>query len=79
MQSKLALRGRRINNSIDLWYLLDSGDNKFCVSLTSFQKKDIGWPQEPLTEKVLKSNMILLDSTKKKFFRNIKLKLNLNA
>ena len=68
-----------INNFIDLGCLVASRGIKFCVSLTSFQKKDIGWPQEPLTEKVLKSNMILLDSTKKKFFRNIKLKLNLNA
>jgi hypothetical protein len=26
-----------------------------CVSSTSFQKNYIGWPQQPLTEKVLKS------------------------
>jgi hypothetical protein len=29
-----------------------SGGLDFCVSWTSFQKIDIGWPQQPLTEKV---------------------------
>ena len=75
----MALRGRRINNFIDLWCLVASGDNKFCVSSTSFQKNDIGWPQQPLTEKVVKFNMILHDSTQKKFFQHTKLKLNPNA
>ena len=40
----------------------------FCVSSTSFQKNDIGWPQQPPTEKVLKFNMIFYDSTKKVIF-----------
>ena len=52
MQSKSALRGRRINNFIDLWCLVASGGIKFCVSSTSFQKNDIGWPQQPPTERV---------------------------
>ena len=34
-----------------------------CVSSTSFQKNDIGWPQQPPTEKVLKFNMIFHDYT----------------
>ena len=68
MQSKLALRGRRINNFIELWCLVASGGLEICVSSTSFQKNDIGWPQQPPTEKVLKFNMIFHDSTPKNFF-----------
>jgi hypothetical protein len=45
-----------------------SGGKKICVSSTSFQKNDIGWPQQPPTEKVLKFNMIFHDSTQKKIF-----------
>ena len=52
MQSKSALRGRRINNFIDLWCLVASGGLYICVSSTSFQKNDIGWPQQPPTERV---------------------------
>jgi len=52
MQSKSDLRGRGINDFINLWYLVASGVNKFCVSSTSFQKNDIGWPQQPPTERV---------------------------
>ena len=29
-----------------------SGGVDICVSSTSFQKNDIGWPQQPLTERV---------------------------
>ena len=79
MQSKSVLRGRRINNFIELWCLVASGDLEICVSSTSFQKNDIGWPQQPLTEKVLKFNMIFHDSTPNFFFRNIKIKLTSNA
>ena len=43
---------RRINNFIDLWCLVALGGLYICVSLTSFQKNDKGWPQQPLTEKV---------------------------
>ena len=56
-----------------------SGGLEICVSSTSFQKNYIGWPQQPLTEKVLKFNMIFHDSTQKIFFQNIKIKLNSNA
>ena len=40
----------------------------FCVSSTSFQKSSIDWPQQPLTEKVLKFNLTFHDSTPKNVF-----------
>ena len=36
----------------NLWCLVGSGGWDFCVSSTSFQKNDIGWPQQPSTERV---------------------------
>jgi hypothetical protein len=70
MQSKLALRGRRINSFIELWCLVASGGLEICVSSTSFQKNDINWPQQlqPQTKMVLKFNMIFHDSTPQNFF-----------
>ena len=41
--SKSALRGRRINNFINLWCLGALGGLDICVSSISFQKNDIGW------------------------------------
>ena len=38
------------------------------VSSTSFQKSNIGWPQQPPTEKVLNFNTIFHDPTKKLSF-----------
>ena len=52
MQSKLALRGRRIKNFIELWCLVASEGLEICVSSTSFQKDDIGRPQQPPTERI---------------------------
>ena len=52
MQSKSALRGIRINNFIDLWCLVALGGLEICVLSTSFQKNEIGWPQQPPTERV---------------------------
>ena len=72
MQNKLALRGSRINNFIELWCLLASGGLEICVSSTSFQTNNIGWPQQPQTEKVLKCNMRFHDSTQKIFFSKYK-------
>ena len=40
-----------------------SGGLDICVSSTSFQTNDIGWPQQPPTEKVLKLNMICYNSS----------------
>ena len=62
----MVLRGRRVNNFLELWFLVASGGLHFCVSSTSFQKNDIRWPQQPPTEKVLKFNMIF--QHKKKLF-----------
>ena len=50
--NKSALRGRRIHNFIELWCLVGSGGVDFCVSSTSFQKSNVGWPQQPPTERV---------------------------
>ena len=46
------MRGRRINNFTELWSIAGSVGLEICVSPTSFQKNDIGWPQQPLTERV---------------------------
>ena len=55
----MALRGSRVEN-FDEWRCLVAlvGFN-FSVSSTSFQKSSIGWPQQPLTENVLKFNSFL--------------------
>jgi hypothetical protein len=45
-----------------------SGGLGICVSSNSCQKNDIGWPQQPPTEKMLKFNMIFHDPTPKNFF-----------
>ena len=48
----MTMKGRRINNFIELWSIAGSVGLEICVSSTSFQKNDIGWPQQPLTERV---------------------------
>ena len=68
VKSNSALWDGRIYNFIELWCLVDSRGLKIWVSSTSLQKNYIGWPQFPLTEKVLKFNMIFHDSTKKLSF-----------
>ena len=40
----------------------------FCVSSITFQKINIGWPQQPLTENELKFKMGFHDSVKNIFF-----------
>ena len=72
----MALRGRRVDKFLELLCLVASGGLGIWVSSTSFQKSNIGWPQQPLTKKVLNFNMIFHDHTKKYFFLNIKIKLN---
>ena len=64
----MALKGSRIKDFDDLWCLGASGGLEFCVSSTSFQKSNIGWPQQPPTEKLLKFNLIFHHSTKKLSF-----------
>ena len=65
------MRGRRVNNFIELWWLVASGVKKICVSSTIFQKNDISWPQQPPTEKVLEFNMIFHDSTLGSAIKNL--------
>ena len=60
----MALRGRRINNFLESWCLVASGGLGIWVSSTSFQKSNIGWPQQPAIEKVLISVKIwIFDDT----------------
>ena len=60
----MAMKGRRIINFNESWSIAGSGGLEIWVSVISFWKSDIGWPQQPLTEKVLKFNMIFHDSSK---------------
>ena len=64
----MALRGRNIMNFDDISLAAWSQGLLICVSSTSFQKSSISWPQQPLTEKVLKFNLIFHDSIPKNFF-----------
>ena len=48
----MALSGRKIENFDDISLSAWSRGLPICVSSTSFQKNDIGWPQQPLTERV---------------------------
>ena len=72
----MALKGRSIENFLELWWLVASGVVDILVSSTSFQKIDIGWPQQPWTKKVVNFNVIFHESNKSIFFQNIKIKLN---
>ena len=64
----MALMGSRIENFNKLQFLGALGGYDFCVSLPSLQKSNIGWPQKPPTEKLLKYILIFNDCTKKLFF-----------
>ena len=55
---------------------MGSGSLEIWVLWTSFQKSNIGWPQQPLIERVLIFDMNFHDSTKTFFFQNIKVKPN---
>ena len=57
-----------MNISFDLWCLVASGGLDICVSSTSSQKNDIGWPQQPPTERVsnISENWIFYDPFHKK-------------
>ena len=75
----MALRGSRIENFDELWCQGSSGGLDFCVSPTSFQKRNIGWPHQPPTEKLLKFNLIFHDSTENLFLSKHQNKLNSRA
>ena len=72
----MALRGTRIENFLQLWWLVTSGVVGIWVSSTSFLKSNISWPQQLLTKKVVNFNMIYHESNKSIFYPNIKIKLN---
>ena len=50
--------------------VLECWDDKFLIYILGFQKSNICWPPQPLTEKVLKFNMIFYEYIRKiKFFK----------
>ena len=53
----MALRGRRVDNFLELWCLVALGGLDIWVSSISFKKSQIRWPQQPQTEKVLKIHL----------------------
>ena len=59
---------KRIDNFDNIPLAAWSRGLPICVSSTSFQKSSIGWPQQPLTEKVLKFNLMFHDYNKKYLF-----------
>ena len=75
----MALMGSKIENFDELWRLGVSVGLDFYVSLTSFQKRNKGWPHQSPTEKLLKFNLIFHDSTKKLFLSKHQNKLNSRA
>ena len=64
----MALRGRRTNNFVKLLCLVPSRGVGICVSYTSFKKSNIGWPQQPQTEKILKFRTVFFDSAPNSVF-----------
>ena len=64
----MTLRDRTIENFDDMSLAAWSRGLPICVSSSSFQKSSICWPQQPLTEKVLKFNLIFHDSIPKIIF-----------
>ena len=48
----MALRGRTVDNFLEIWWIAASGGLDISVSSTSFEKNNMGWPQQPPTEKV---------------------------
>ena len=67
----MALRGRRIQNFLEVWWLVASVVVGIWVSSTNFQKSDIGLPQQPPTEN---STWVFMILSKNYFFQNTKLK-----
>jgi hypothetical protein len=66
MQSKSALRGRRINDLLKLWCLVASRGWDFCVSSTSFQKKKYRLVSTASYRKISVKNWIFDDPFLKK-------------
>ena len=49
---ELALTDRNMQVKSCLKVVLECWDNKFLIYILGFQKSNIGWPQQPLTERV---------------------------
>ena len=64
----MALTSRRIKYFLESWWLVGSGGFTIWVSSITFKKSSIGWPQQLPTEKGLKFNVMLFDSTQNFFF-----------
>ena len=62
MQVRFYLKIFAYSWGLEIWFLS-----------TSFWKNNIGWPQQPLTEKELNFKMGFHDSVKKNFFQNTKI------
>ena len=61
----MALKGRRINNFVELWCLVASRDLEIWVLSAGFHKSNIGWPQQPPTlKKLTKFNLVFQNSKK---------------
>ena len=65
---ELALTDIDMQVRFGLKMVLECLDREFLGATTIFQKSNIGWPQQPLKEKVLKFNLTFHDSTPKKHF-----------
>ena len=53
----MALKSSKIENFDKLWCLGASGGLEFYVLSTTFQKSNIGWPQQPSTETKHQNNI----------------------
>ena len=65
-----------VDNFMDIMCTINGWGYEILIFATSFQKSNIGWPQQPSTQKVQKFKIIFHDSTKNISFLNIKIKLN---
>ena len=52
VKSNSSLMGRRIKFFIELWFIVGSRGLEIWVSSASLKKNSIGWPPQPLTERV---------------------------
>ena len=74
----MALRGRKIDNFDDISLAAWSQGLPICVSSISFQKSSLFWPQQLLTEKVQKFNLIFHDSVENIIFSKHQNKSNIS-
>ena len=68
----MAMKVRKIINLIELWSIAGSRGLEIWISVIRLWKSDIGWPQQPLAEKLLKFNGIFMIVSKNFFFKTSK-------